>query len=420
SSHPSRQTTRGAKGSMEDPAPTGAHAPLPCMPPHCLCPRIVSRPVDVACHVAWPQVIKVPGGAVLRGCKKTRRKLKQHFQLRAEIHSQLRVIASLFVLRIFLTCLVGYPTPGFRSAPTPPAVQPPLAPDAAPLPPLPMRAPAQPASMDMDWEPDPDPEPEPEPEPAPVPPTLRPPSARLAARHPPPAAPTGPPVPLDSEDPVMLEQLRVFCLYFANSTFLTAYNQLQRRLGRARQNKHFSLKPAFDNPSNQELLAKLQQLGSTQLTGDHNTITHHSMQLAVAMQQHYSNPGKWSSQEASQPAASEPGPSSPLPAKRSKRTKAGQPAEPTQPTKDKGKVKAKGKAAKAKPAPQPGRWLDRDCNAALNMQRIGESKWRPLELCWWPEQGKLPAKGKEYPGLGYKQLRDKPHTAQQQPPAEAQ
>ncbi|KAJ9525101.1 hypothetical protein QJQ45_017341 [Haematococcus lacustris] len=539
------------------------------------------------------QVIKVPGGAVLRGCKKTRRKLKAHFQLRAGIHSQLRVIASLFVLRIFLTCLVGYPTPGFRSAPTPPAVQPPLAPDAAPLPPLPMRAPAQPASMAMDWEPgpDPEPEPEPEPEPAPAPPTLRPPSARLAARHPPPAAPTGPPMPLDSEDPVMLQQLQVFCMYFAYTTFLTPYNQLQRRLGRARQNKHFILKPAFDDPSNQDLLAKLQQLGSTNFTGDHNTISHHSMQLAVAMQQHYSNPGKWwclgqevyldprwaqqrlrmygaqdraleqffkkleedmaavsmerhgcakqlvvffgaasigtrggwgadallracrkvvcrprgtdqrrgrvvlvdehrttrvssavngqqpcerqlnkrratrpaswkppagqveqrlvrpawsqlrdqpvrgmmwcpvvaprkppqaprSSQEASQPAASEPGPSTPLPAKRSKRTNAEQPAEPTQPTKGTGK--GKGKAAEAKPARQPGRWLDRDCNAALNMQRIGESKWRPLELCYWPEQGKLPAKGKEYPGLGYKWLRDKPPKAQhQQQPAAA-
>ncbi|KAJ9518023.1 hypothetical protein QJQ45_004323 [Haematococcus lacustris] len=99
-----------------------------------------------------------------------------------------------------------------------------------------------------------------------------------------------------------------------------------------------------------------------------------------------------SSQEASQPAASEPGPSTPLPAKR---TKAEPAAEPN---------KAQGKAAKAKPAPQPGRWLDRDCNAALNMQRIGESKWRPLELCWWSEQGKLPAKGKEYPGLGYKRV----------------
>ncbi|KAJ9532643.1 hypothetical protein QJQ45_010714 [Haematococcus lacustris] len=80
-----------------------------------------------------------------------------------------------------------------------------------------------------------------------------------------------------------------------------------------------------------------------------------------------------SSQAATQPAASEPGPSTPPPAKRSKPA-----AEPT-------KGKGKGKAAKAKPVPQPGRWLDRDCNAALNMQRIGESKWRPLELCYWPD-----------------------------------
>ncbi|KAJ9506348.1 hypothetical protein QJQ45_004968 [Haematococcus lacustris] len=79
-----------------------------------------------------------------------------------------------------------------------------------------------------------------------------------------------------------------------------------------------------------------------------------------------------SSQEATPAAASEPGPSTPPLAKRSKRTKAEPAAEPTQPT----------KATKAKPAPQPGRWLDRDCNAALNMQRIGESRWRPLELCY--------------------------------------
>ncbi|KAJ9520480.1 hypothetical protein QJQ45_000224 [Haematococcus lacustris] len=84
-----------------------------------------------------------------------------------------------------------------------------------------------------------------------------------------------------------------------------------------------------------------------------------------------------SSQAATKPAASEPGPSAPPPAKRSKRTKAEQAAELTQPTKG----KTQGKAAEAKPAPQPGRWLDRDCNAALNMQRIGESRWRPLELC---------------------------------------
>ncbi|GFH14450.1 uncharacterized protein HaLaN_10509 [Haematococcus lacustris] len=35
-------------------------------------------------------------------------------------------------------------------------------------------------------------------------------------------------------------------------------------------------------------------------------------------------------------------------------------------------------------------------------------------------QGALPAKGKEYPGLGYKRVRDKPPKAQQQQPAEAQ
>ncbi|KAJ9521412.1 hypothetical protein QJQ45_001209 [Haematococcus lacustris] len=571
------------------------------------------------------QVIKVPGGAVLRGCKKTKRKLLAHFQLRAGVHSLFRVIASLFVLRIFLTCL--------------------------------------PAAMDMDWdsESEAEPEPEPEPEPAPAPPTLRPPSARLAARHPPPAAPTGPPMPLDNEDPVMLQQLQVFCMYFANTTFLTPYNQLQRRLGRARQNKHFILKPAFDDPSNQELLAKLQRHAATlhgkwwclntdspelqaaqldkahvndlieeaakqrrllaleegdslqdtvplpcrmrhavhvcrcleqwqqpptppvpgqpkrggrrvvsaasglwdpatgQLVADqlcrwklakgqvkHGSgmnnalrdterwlapIKPHLQHLAAAssastsleanlkhitvtlatwdavwevyldlkwaqqrlrlygaqdrtleqffkkleedmeevpMQRHgrakqlvvffgaatIGTRGGWGadavlracckvvcrprgtdqrrgrvvlvdelstprkppqaphgSQEATPAAASEPGPSTPLPAKRSKRTKAEPAAEPT---------KGKGKAAKAKPAPQPGRWLDRDCNAALNMQRIGESKWRPLELCYWPEQGKLPAKGKEYPGLGYKRLRDKPPKAQQQQPAVAQ
>ncbi|GFH31771.1 hypothetical protein HaLaN_30881, partial [Haematococcus lacustris] len=78
-------------------------------------------------------------------------------------------------------------------------------------------------------------------------------------------------------------------------------------------------------------------------------------------------------------------------------------------------------AVTAKPTPQPGRWLDRDCNAALNVQRIGESRWRPLELCYWPDQGALPAKGKEYPGLGYKRLRDKlPKAQEQQQPDEAQ
>ncbi|GFH18565.1 hypothetical protein HaLaN_15391 [Haematococcus lacustris] len=52
-----------------------------------------------------------------------------------------------------------------------------------------------------------------------------------------------------------------------------------------------------------------------------------------------------SSQEATQPAASEPGPTTPPPAKRSNRTKAEQ------------AVEGQGKPAKAKPAPQPGSFL---------------------------------------------------------------
>ncbi|KAJ9505795.1 hypothetical protein QJQ45_006511 [Haematococcus lacustris] len=121
-----------------------------------------------------------------------------------------------------------------------------------------------------------------------------------------------------------------------------------------------------------------------------------------------------SSQAATQPAASEPGPNTPQPAKHSK---AEQAAEPTRPTKGGGK--ADSKAAETEPDPQPGQGVDRDCNAALNMQRIGESRWRSLELCCWPEQAALPAKGKEYPGLRYKLLRDKPPKVRQQP-AEAQ
>ncbi|GFH23864.1 hypothetical protein HaLaN_21554 [Haematococcus lacustris] len=79
--------------------------PVLCVPalyvsPHCLCTRLSKWPIKMSIVL---QVIKVPEGAVLRGCKKTRRKLREHLRLRSETHSQLRVIASLFVLRIFLT-----------------------------------------------------------------------------------------------------------------------------------------------------------------------------------------------------------------------------------------------------------------------------------------------------------------------------
>ncbi|KAJ9526418.1 hypothetical protein QJQ45_009885 [Haematococcus lacustris] len=438
------------------------------------------------------QVIKVPEGAVLRGCKKTRRKLREHLRLRAEIHSQLRFIASLFALRIFLTCLVGYPTPGSPSAPQPPAVQPPQPPDAPPLPPLPPRAPAQPAqpaqpaSMecdnDCDSESDCDSDPEPqsdsesesesEPEPVAQPPQRRC-SARLAAMAP--APPTGPPLPLDCEDPLMLRQLKDFCMFFANPNSPTQTQLSMKRHGCAKQLVVFFGAATIDTGGGWGADAVLracrkvvcrprgkdQDGGRVVLVDEHRTSRVSSAVngkqpcevelntlsatrpagwrppagqveerlVRPAWSQERGQPVRglvWcpvvaprrppqaprSSQAATQAAASEPGPSTPQPAKRSKRTKA-EPgaAEPT---------KAQGKAAKAKPAPQPGRWLDRDCNAALNMQCIGESKWRPLELCFWPDQGALPAKGKEYPGLGYKRLRDKPPKAQEQQPAEAQ
>ncbi|KAJ9524290.1 hypothetical protein QJQ45_008508 [Haematococcus lacustris] len=66
-----------------------------------------------------------------------------------------------------------------------------------------------------------------------------------------------------------------------------------------------------------------------------------------------------------------------------------------------------------------GKWVNRDCNAALNLQRAGESKWRPLELCRWPGRGRLPAQGKEYPALGFKKLREQaPKALAQQPVAQ--
>ncbi|KAJ9525910.1 hypothetical protein QJQ45_009217 [Haematococcus lacustris] len=66
-----------------------------------------------------------------------------------------------------------------------------------------------------------------------------------------------------------------------------------------------------------------------------------------------------------------------------------------------------------------GKWVDRDCNAALNLQRAGESKWRPLELCRWPHRGRLPAQGKEYPALVFKKLRERaPKALAQQPVAQ--
>ncbi|KAJ9509854.1 hypothetical protein QJQ45_011553 [Haematococcus lacustris] len=57
-------------------------------------------------------------------------------------------------------------------------------------------------------------------------------------------------------------------------------------------------------------------------------------------------------------------------------------------------------------APPYGRWLDRDTNGCLNLQRIGETKQRPLELCSWDDLEALPPVGKEYQ-QGYKLVNDR-------------
>ncbi|KAJ9522122.1 hypothetical protein QJQ45_005155 [Haematococcus lacustris] len=57
-------------------------------------------------------------------------------------------------------------------------------------------------------------------------------------------------------------------------------------------------------------------------------------------------------------------------------------------------------------APSWGRWLDRDTNACLNFQRIGESMQRPLELCSYEGLKTLPPIGKEYQ-QGYKRVNDR-------------
>ncbi|KAJ9523315.1 hypothetical protein QJQ45_005257 [Haematococcus lacustris] len=338
------------------------------------------------------------------------------------------------------------------------------------------------SESDCESEPESQSDSESEPEPEPVTqPTPRRSSARLAALAP--AAPSGPSVPLDCEDPVMLRQLKDFCEVLANPNFKTIYNQPQRRLVRPRQRRNPMLMGVFEDPSNQALLAKLQELGNISLrerivklyakaardrlgwSGEEaqlfikmacgyginaqsselqavNLDKRHvadlikeankhrrllgvkkegslqetlplpcRMRHAVHVCRFSAASGVWD-ERAGQLIADQLARWKLTKAKCSKRTEAEQAAEPSQPTKGKGK--AQGKAAKAKPTPQPGRWLDRDCNAALNMQRIGGSRCRPLELCYWPGQGALPAKGKEYPGLGYKRLRDKPPKALQQ------
>ncbi|KAJ9505322.1 hypothetical protein QJQ45_021926 [Haematococcus lacustris] len=291
-----RQATTGSSGWL-DHASTSGDGPALCVPAL----FVLTPPCVLACqygNLAWLQVIKVPEGAVLRGCKKTRRKLREHLRLRAEIHSQLRVIASLLVLKIFLTCLVGYPTPGFPSAPQPPAVQPPQPPDAPPLPPHPhgplpsQHLPSLPAwSLTLTLTPSQT--------------VAQSQSQRVLTR------PRGP------------DQLRgrvVVVDEHRTSQVSSAVNGQQPC--EVELDKLSATRPADWKPPAGQVEPRL---------------------LRPAWSQERGQPvrGMMCSQAATPAAASEPGPSTPLPAKRCKRTKAEPAAEPT-------KGKGKGKAAKAK------------------------------------------------------------------------
>ncbi|KAJ9530189.1 hypothetical protein QJQ45_023487 [Haematococcus lacustris] len=54
-------------------------------------------------------------------------------------------------------------------------------------------------------------------------------------------------------------------------------------------------------------------------------------------------------------------------------------------------------------APPEARWLDQDTNGCLNLQSIGESMQRPIELCSWKDLEALPPVGEEYQ-QGYKRV----------------
>ncbi|GFH28983.1 uncharacterized protein HaLaN_27563, partial [Haematococcus lacustris] len=64
---------------------------------------------------------------------------------------------------------------------------------------------------------------------------------------------------------MMLRQFKDFSHFFASPNRLTVYNQLQRRLVLKGQHRNPMLMPVFEDPSNQALLAKLQELGSINL-----------------------------------------------------------------------------------------------------------------------------------------------------------
>ncbi|KAJ9518997.1 hypothetical protein QJQ45_026312 [Haematococcus lacustris] len=275
----------------------------------------------------------------------------------------------------------------------------------------------------------------------------------------------GPPLPLDSEDLVMLRQLKDFCKFYANPNFLpTVYNQLQRRLVRPKQRRHPMLIPVFEDPSNQALLASCRSWAAS-TCGVVNGMKwvsrqhyHQERGVAVFLGAGCFSRGGWkskavregfhkvveqpsrpstdprpdrlvivdefrtsrvsSSVHARQPCATQPpcpcpGPPPPAPAQDHPAPPPAQAPPPLPPAQAPPPPPPPAQPLPAAPGPVPppqapswGRWLDRDTNACFTFQRIGESKQRPLELCSWKDREALPPVGKEYQ-QGYKRVNDR-------------
>ncbi|KAJ9529151.1 hypothetical protein QJQ45_007817 [Haematococcus lacustris] len=183
-----------------------------------------------------------------------------------------------------------------------------------------------------------------------------------------------PPVPLGIWDPKLLAQIK-------DAMELLTKASVLEHLMRGPHHSGIKLLPAevvvFEQPSNAWLTAMLKQLDEEHLRGDLNTLNANATTVITSIQEFYRHPGRFI---AHAPPPPPPAQAQPLPA-------APGPAPPSQ-------------------APPGGRWLDRDTNGCLNLQRIGESRQRPIELCRWDNLEALPPVGEEYQ-QGYKRVNDR-------------
>ncbi|KAJ9529511.1 hypothetical protein QJQ45_013864 [Haematococcus lacustris] len=286
----------------------------------------------------------------------------------------------------------------------------------------------------------PAPGPPPPPDPA-YPPYAHP---RLATRTSPrsaaPAQPP-PPVPLNILDPKLLVQIR-------DAMELLTKASVLEHLMRGPHHSGIKLLPAevavFEQPSSAWLISMLKQLDEEHLRGDGNTLNANATTIITSIQEFYRHPGRfigwWCKAfgvveggfsrtmkkhfpqlvlgrlDYSQP---DPQHRWRLPANSMLRqprwkeevAKHRPPPPPAQAPPPPPPAQAQPLPAAPGPAPPPqappgGRWLDRDTNGCLNLQRIGESRQRPRELCRWDDLEALPPVGREYQ-QGYKRVNDR-------------